>query len=120
MDTKKAIIISIITTLSTLFVVAVIMHLCCGHCGNQSPRCDKDEMKCSSSYNHGDMEKCASYSKHMKKCSKGSSEACKKGDSKCEMGEKCTMSKEACKMGEGKTCSKDKEVVVKVVETEKK
>ncbi|PJB16010.1 MAG: hypothetical protein CO118_01350 [Flavobacteriales bacterium CG_4_9_14_3_um_filter_32_8] len=121
METKKTIIVSIITTLATLFVVAVIMHLCCGNCGGQN-RCSKGDMKCSSSYMHDDDggSKCASYSKEcMKKCKKMDAK-CDKGDMKCEKGDKCCKSKEACKMDKGKTCSKDKEVEVTVTETVKK
>ena len=120
METKKTIIVSIITTLATLFVVAVIMHLCCGNCGGQS-RCSKDETKCSSSYNHCESAgKCASYTKMCKKKCEKMDSKCEEGEAKCTKGVKCCQSKEAWKMGEGKSCSKDKAVEVTVTETVKK
>ncbi len=101
MDTKKTILVSVLTTLATMFIVAVIMHMCCGNCHGKS-KCEKSSTKCSSSYDgHGEgyHGKCASYAKscHGKKsCS--SSKSCSSASKSCSSKSKCS---------KGKSCSKE-------------
>ncbi len=105
MDTKKTIIVSILTTLATMFVVAVLVHLCCGRCG-ESASCSRQEYRIE------------------KSCS-GESKCEKQMD--CSRKPSCGMGKEACKEGKmcasGKTCPMNavdeminKEVKVEVIE----
>lgn len=83
METKKTIIVSIITTLATMFVVAVLIHLCCGNCGGrssckiQSSQCEKS-MKCEMGSKCDKASKC-----DMKKSCNG--KACE-GKSSCDKG----------------------------------
>ena len=92
MDTKKTIIVSIITTLATMFVVAVLIHLC--HCGGgrcyRQQSCNNGMMQ-QCMYNHGGGHgQCAAYAScHGKSCS---------GNSKCSKGKSCT-GKSKCSMG---------------------
>ncbi len=64
METKKTIIVSVLTTLATIFVVAVIMHLCCGQCGQNTScsgaktECYAGESKCSKNAKCGKEKKC--------------------------------------------------------------
>jgi hypothetical protein len=121
MDTKKVILTTIATTLATMFVVAVMMHLCRSHCGKSSS-CSAVSTSCSS---HSSCEKassCASYSKcSNKKSCKGKSECSKgqscEGKSKCSKGKSCAGDVDAktfkFKTDDGKT------IVKKVVEVEK-
>lgn len=78
METRKIIITSILTTLATMLVVAVIMHLCCGNCGGRSS-CSKAKIECSSGATD-----CKKSADCKSKCEKGE-KSCK---SKCEKGEK--------------------------------
>lgn len=99
METKKIIITSILTTLSTLLVVAIIMHLCCGNCGGKSS-CSKAKIECKMM--KSDCKKsdaCADKSK----CDKEKSCADK---SKCDKEKKCCKS-----MAEGQEMVMEKEVV---------
>ena len=99
METKKIIITSILTTLSTLLVVAIIMHLCCGNCGGRSS-CSKAKVECRMT--SSDCKKssaCADKSKCDKK------QACA-DKSKCDKEKKCCKS-----MTEGKEMVMEKEVV---------
>lgn len=129
MDTKKTIIVSILTTLATMFIVAIIMHMCCGNCGGKS-RCGKASAQCSASYGHGDYHGshggCASYAKscHAKKsCSTKKSCSSK---SKCSKSGKCCKSKcskSSCQKGDAKTCKHkdgDKMIIKKTIEKEEK
>lgn len=98
MDTKKTIIVSVLTTLATMFVVAVLMHLCSGHCGNKSS-CAPAKSHCSKAKaNCGSSASCADYSK----CSKKKSSCSSSSSSKCEKGASCAK-KASCK--KGKSCS---------------
>lgn len=98
MDTKKTIIVSVLTTLATVFVVAVLMHMCSGHCGKRS-HCSSTPSHCSAASSHCKSEsaKCDKRTSCSKKamCSKGekckdksncSKASCDK--SKCEKGTK--------------------------------
>ncbi|MGE0560579.1 MAG: hypothetical protein AB7O47_02070 [Flavobacteriales bacterium] len=73
METKKTIIVSIITTLATMFIVAVIMHMCCGNCGGRSS-CSKSKSHCEQSSSCKSTSSCSGKSKcgKEKKCSKTS------------------------------------------------
>jgi hypothetical protein len=117
---KKTILVSAGTSLVTMFVVMICMHLCKSHCGQSI--CGNTSTQCSSSYEHGDDNgKCAAYSScsSSKSCAKEKSCSSK---SKCNKGEKkCCKSKSSCKKGKAKTCKyKDGEKVVikKVVKIE--
>jgi hypothetical protein len=119
---KKTILVSAGTTLVTMFVVMVCMHLCKSHCGQSS--CGNASAQCSSSYSHGgDNGKCAAYSScsSSKSCSKEKSCSSK---SKCSKGKSCHKSKCSSTSKDGvatKTCRhKDGEKVVikKVVKIE--
>lgn len=77
METKKTIIVSVITTLATMLIVAVIMHLCCGNCGGKSS-CSKAKSHCEQSSSCKSESTCSGKSKcgKEKKCAKSS---CEKG-----------------------------------------
>ncbi|PCJ23804.1 MAG: hypothetical protein COA97_10810 [Flavobacteriales bacterium] len=98
MDTKKTILVSVLSTLGTMLIVAMIMHMCCGNCGKKT-RCSKDSTQCSQSYGDAceSSSSCTAYSKkcHAKKSCKYSSKSCAKGSSH----------KKCCK-GDNKSCSK--------------
>lgn len=104
MDTKKTIFVSIATTLATMFVVAVLVHLCSGNCGRRNG-CSKEISHCSYMKSHcKKSSSCASYSSHCsstKSCSSTSScsgkSTCSKR-SKCSKGKKCS-SKTSCSKG---------------------
>ncbi len=92
-----------------MLVVAMVMHLCAGHCGNKSSCSSSASAHCSkaqSSYHHGQSSSCASHSKCSKgkaaKCAKskscGKSASCEKGKS-CSGKSKCSKSS-SCKKGE--------------------
>lgn len=93
---KKTILVSIGTTLATMFVVMICMHICKSHCGQS--RCGKAAVQCGSSYGGGH-GKCASYSS----CS--SSKSCSKEKS-CKYSSKSCSSKSKC--SKGKNCDKSK------------
>ena len=117
MDTKKTIFVSIVTTLATMFVVAVCIHLCTSHCGQS--RCGHNAMMNCSSYGHGSgngMGRCAEFSGHGMKCEKIIKKCCK-GDAKCKAGSKC---KDGKKCKNASKCSKDKNIEVKIIETDDK
>ncbi len=88
MDTKKTIIISVLTTLATMFIVALIMHMCCGNCGKQSS-CSVKANHCSASASSdcGSKASCASYAKCKKSKKCGDKSSCKSDASSCK-GEK--------------------------------
>lgn len=97
MDTKKTIIVSVLTTLATIFVVAVIMHMCCGNCGKRS-HCSSAPTHCSAANSHcegGSYAKCSKGASCSKKamCTKG--ENCK-GKSSCS---KASCDKSKCEKG---------------------
>lgn len=71
METKKTIIVSVITTLATMLIVAVIMHLYCGNCGGKSS-CSKAKSHCEQSSSCKSESACSGKSKcgKEKKCSK--------------------------------------------------
>ena len=73
---KKTILVSIGTTLATMFVVMICMHMCKSHCGASSS-CGKATTECGSSY--GDGGKCASYTKSCHKKKSCSKSKCSKG-----------------------------------------
>ena len=106
METRQTIITSFLTTLATIFVVAVIMHMCCGHCGGKSS-CSKQSSHCEKS-----MSSCGSDSSCKEKCCADKS--------KCDMEKGCSKDSKMCKM-DGKTCTMkdgkemvmEKEIVVK-------
>ena len=105
METRQTIITSFLTTLATIFVVAVIMHMCCGRCGERSS-CPKQSSHCSASRSH--CEKSSS-------CSKGEKSSCEKA---CEKeGKMCEKGGKMCKMsmGEDKEMMDKKEIVNPVV-----
>ena len=84
METKKTIIVSVITTLATMFVVAVLIHLCCGYCGGKS-LCPKQPAHCEKSMSCKSESKCGKEKSMCKKeegCSKSSS--CEKGKNTME------------------------------------
>lgn len=76
METKNVIITSILTTLATMLVVAVIMHLCCGNCGGRSS-CSKSKSHCEQSSSCESNSKCGK-----SKSSCGREKSCSK--SKCD------------------------------------
>jgi hypothetical protein len=83
MDNKKTILVSIITTLATLFVVATLFHLC-GNCSKNT--CSRNNYHQCASYHkscHGN----STCDKSEKKC--GSSTKCSKEKS-CTSKTKCT------------------------------
>ena len=127
MNTKKTILVSALTTLATMFILMICMHMCKSNCGQS--KCGKAAVQCGSSYGHGSGNghgKCANYtSSCSKKSSCSSKSKCSKGksacssSSKCSKGTKCCKSKTSCKKGDVKTCKyKDGEKVVikKVIE----
>lgn len=107
METRQTIITSFLTTLATIFVVAVIMHMCGGHCGGKSS-CSKQKSHCERSMSYGSDSSCK--------------EKCCADKSKCDMEKSCSKDGKMCKM-EGKTCTMkdgkemvmDKEIVIKEV-----
>ncbi|PCJ01144.1 MAG: hypothetical protein COB15_01535 [Flavobacteriales bacterium] len=103
MEMKKTILVSALTTIATMFIIMICIHMCKSHCGQS--RCSKASVQCSSSYGGNG---CDSYSG----CTKSSSCSSK---SKCSKAKKCCKSKSSCKKGENKTCkwsSKDGEKVI--------
>lgn len=119
MDTKKTILVSVATTLVTMFVVAVLMHMCGGNCGKNSNCHSKMKSHCSYMKSHCDKSSsCASYSTECsskKSCSAQSScskkSKCSKS-SKCSKGKKCS-SKTTCTKGEN-----GEKIIKKVVKVE--
>jgi hypothetical protein len=113
---KKTILVSALTTLATMFVVGMLMHMCKSHCGQS--KCEKTSTQCSSSYGHGDYSSC----KGEKKCSfsdndghftwkSGEKSICAKvkscsSKSKCSKTKKCDKSKSKC--SKKKSCDKSK------------
>ncbi|PKP46486.1 MAG: hypothetical protein CVT95_06960 [Bacteroidetes bacterium HGW-Bacteroidetes-12] len=77
METKKTIIVSVLTTLATILVAALIMHFSCGSCreGSSCPM----KSNCTATSSH--CEKSASCS-DKSECCKDKSK-CRKGDKKC-------------------------------------
>ena len=67
MGTQKTIVISAITTLATMFVVAVLIHLCCGNC-NRNSSCSKAKSHCEQASSCKSEATCGKE----KKCSKSS------------------------------------------------
>jgi len=110
---KKTIIVSVLTTIATMFLICLVCHLlrCHSNCG-KSPKCGQS-IQCGSSYGHGHFNKCASYSS----CSSSKScrSKCNKASS-CAKATKCCKSKSSCKKGKTKTCKwaskDDKEVKI--------
>ncbi len=86
METKKTIIVSIITTLATMLIVAVIMHMCCGNCGKNSS-CTKATSRCEQSSSCKSESACAGKSKcgKEKSCSKSSCDKSGKEGKSCSM-----------------------------------
>ncbi len=111
MDTKKTILISIATTLATLFIVATTLHILRGNCGKRSNCNSMMKAHCGYMKSHCDKSSsCASYSScSKKKCSKSSSCSEK---SKCAEGKKCS-SKTTCTKGEN-----GEQIIKKVVKVE--
>ena len=93
MDTKKTIIVSVLTTLATMLVVAMVMHLCASHCGQRSSCSSAVSAHCSKGESS-----CASSSKCSKKMKCGKSSSCEKEKS-CSGKSKCAKSS-SCKKGE--------------------
>ena len=102
---KKTILVSIGTTLATMFVVMMLMHLCSSHCGQS--RCGKNESKCSSSYSHGgEHGKCAATAGCESKTKCSSKKSCKKGSKSCSSKSKCSK-KKSCDKGDWNVTTKD-------------
>jgi hypothetical protein len=113
MDTKKTIFVSMATTLVTMFVVAVLMHMCGGNCHKGSSSCQgKAKAHCSYEKSSCKKSSCDAYSgctASAKSCKSKSS--CHK-KSKCSKGKKCS-SKTSCSKGKN-----GEHIVKKVVKVE--
>ena len=112
MDTKKTILVSVLSTLATLFVVAVIIHMCHGHCGQNS--CAKAKSCHATSYGnnggHG----------HGHGCAEGNS--CAGQKAKCHKKRSCS-SKSSCSADDTHTSvtytkDGDKKIIKKIVKKE--
>ncbi|MBL4592894.1 MAG: hypothetical protein JKX68_03650 [Flavobacteriales bacterium] len=111
---KKTILVSIGTTLATMFIVMICIHMCKSHCGQS--RCEKSSTQCDSSYGGDDYHgKCAAYSGCESKRSCSSKKSCS-SKSKCSKGKSCSKSKCSSTSKDGvttKTCKyKDGEKVI--------
>ena len=105
---KKTIIVSILTTLTTMFVVAVMIHMCRANCGGNLS-CSKQAKQCNyASSECGQSSSCASYSK------------CRKQKSCCKSQSKCSKDKSCEKDGQKFKCTSNdgKKVIKKVVKTD--
>ena len=117
MDTKKTIFVSIATTLATLFVVATIVHICRGHCGNRGNNCHASGKHFMYKAKCGGQSSCASFSHCSKKKGCKSDSSCSaqsscSGKSKCSKGSSCS-SKTTCSKGKN-----GEQVIKKVVKIE--
>ena len=121
MDTKKTIFVSIATTLATMFVVAVLMHMCRGNCHRGGSSCGAAKVECYSKSKCGQSSSCASYSScsSKKSCSKSSSCSSK---SKCSKGKSCSSKVEFTKEGNVEvkewTDKDGKKVIKKVIKVD--
>ena len=57
METKKTIIVSVLTTLATMLIVSAIMYLSCGQCGKNTS-CSKANTECCADDKKCEKKKC--------------------------------------------------------------